>query len=336
MSFSDIFDRRIGYGFFSDALDGVLRRTCGILERSALTPPAFSLAIRGIDTSSWDSVRPPFENAFLGPDPIGQLHIWTLFRGLFEGEHTFCENGLPSWDHEGVLTGELLSRLVDAVKAMGLKVHTLTGKDPGLAFCRTNTVLDRGEAISGADFGLIIQHRDIGFVSFAIQVKRVEGDRADVSHTVRSSGELQRNLLNRTPGLGHYLFLHKPLADRSVPPPTMCPASVVVAETAKTGTDTFEVFDHSSDLAVYLTFGPFADRPMRIGVLSQSADAAARCLLEGYPRLASALDKVIVIRAGHGRTYDWEALLQAEADRVLGSTEIEPPVTGALEGPDGP
>ncbi|MQB34742.1 hypothetical protein [Rhizobium rhizogenes] len=307
------FDQRLGYGMFRNDRYGILARTADLIHTSLDAPEELQNAfIRAKDAESQiQTIMAATLNI-----PADPLPIWTLFRGLLEGAHRFVSRELKSWDNEGVLTGSLLTKLFDGVQAWGSQVVTATGRDPQLHLCRTNTVLNYGEGISGGDFGLIIQHGDDSFVSFVIQVKLVRYVSADVSHYVAATDEFQRDILNRTPGLGHYLFIRKRSRFGGGFAPVMISAQDVVAHIQATDGGSYPAMKAGVDMAAYLSFGPSAG--VNIGVQTATPDDAVSVILNGYPDLMEALDRIYVIRAGSDWDYDWDYIIRNHSEYTAG------------------
>jgi hypothetical protein len=307
------FDQRLGYGMFRDDQYGILARTADLIQASLDAPEELQCAfVRAID--SGPQIKAVMVDALNTPaDP---LPSWTLFRGLLEGAHKFVSRELRSWDTEGVLTGSLLTRLFDEVQVWGSQVVTATGRDPQLHLCRANTVLNKGEGISGGDFGLIIQRGDDSFVSFVIQVKLVKYATANVSHYVAAANEFQRDILNRTPGLGHYLFIQKRPQLGGGFAPVMISAQDVVAHIQAAGGGSYPAMKAGVDMAAYLSFGPSTDAD--VGVQTATPDDAVNVIVEGYPNLVEALDRIYVIRAGSDLDYDWDYIIRNHSKPTTG------------------
>ncbi|MBX5235289.1 hypothetical protein HJC02_23935 [Rhizobium sp. NLR4a] len=307
------FDRRLGYGMLINDRYGILGRTANLIQISSEAPEELKRAfVRAKNSRS--QMKAVMTEALSTPtDP---LPSWTLFRGLLEGAHRFVSRELKSWDNEGVLTGSLLTRLFDGVQVWGSQVVTATGRDPELHVCRANTVLNYGEGISGGDFGLIIQRGNDNFVSFVIQVKLVSYVSADVSHYVGATDQFQRDTLSRTPGLGHYLFIRKRSRFGGGFAPVMISAQDVVTHVQATEGRSYPAMKAGVDMAAYLSFGPSTGAD--IGVRTTTPDDAVQIILEGYPDLVEALDRIYVIRAGSEFDYDWNRIISNYSEYVAG------------------
>lgn len=323
----DLIARRLGYGFFSSDRHRILQRTLKLIQYSQVAPAALQHDIARLTPVNLTGAIPILERHLLSR-PKSPYGHWTMFRGLFDAEHEFCRSTLKAWDDERTMMGELVNGMIQSVKTWGTKVTTALNVDPGFHFCRTNTVFNRGEQISGADFGLIIQDGSSGFKSLAIQAKKVSGRFADVSQMAGSTGETQLAKLTRAPRLGHYLFFMKRGINGAAPPPLMCPATIV--QDRKRPNDTFDVLSNTCDMAAYLTFG-MATPGIDAGVPTQSANDAVRVMFEGYPDLAHATDRIVVVRLGHSETLDWNAVIQHEAERALANTPPLPDETSEEE-----
>lgn len=312
---NDWFQKKLGYGLIANDQYGVLKRTAALITASRITPERLRHRLNVSRTSAekLDHIK----QAFLDR-PIDPLTPWTFFRGMFEGEHRFLSGALTTWDSEPVLTGDLLTEVFRTVQAWGSKVQTITGKDPMVHLCRTNTVMNRGEGLSGGDFGLIIQFRQDLFISLVIQVKLVHNLSAEVHHYVAATDELQRDTLNRVPNLGHYLFIRKKFADQSALPPLMRSAHDVVCHMSLAGGNSFPAVRSGIDMAAYLAFGP--GTAMGIGVRTDSPEDAAQVIFAGYPSLANALDRIFVLRLGSELDYNWDDIVAFEAARSNEST----------------
>ncbi|MGF6258546.1 hypothetical protein [Ensifer sp. LBL] len=308
------FDERLGYGMFRNDRYGILSRTADLMQASIEAPEE----LQGAFVRAQESAACLQDIAVALNNPADPLPTWTLFRGLLEGSHKFVSRELRSWDNEGVLTGGLLTKLFDEVQVWGSKVLTATGRDPQLHLCRANTVLNYGEGISGGDFGLIIQRGDHDFVSLVIQVKLVRYVSADVSHYVAETKEFQRDTLNKTPGLGHYLFIRKRWRRGGGFAPVMVSAEEVATYIQSYGGKSYPAMKAGVDMAAYLAYG--TSMQAHVGVKSATPSDAVNVIFEGYPDLKEALDRIYVIRAGSDRDYDWDYIIHNHSEYTGGLT----------------